>query len=104
MRRRLKEGLRERLELVPYLLYEKEENGIHWIKFDRPEKLNATIKGSERIGTLARVGEYMRDGEDVCLRRGEPSWRRVSFDGSSSGAWTGSADRLRRLREVLSRL
>ena len=93
----------EQLELVPYLLYEKEENGILWIKFNRPEKLNAAVGGSERTGTLAKVGEYMRDGEGHCLRRREPSWRRVCFGGLSSGAWACPGDRLKRLREVLTR-
>ena len=54
----------EQLELVPYLLYEKEVDGILWIKFNRPEKLNAAVGGSERTGTLAKVGEYMRAGDD----------------------------------------
>ena len=54
----------EQLELVPYLLYEKEDNGILWIRFNRPEKLNAAVGGSERTGTLAKVGEYMRAGDD----------------------------------------
>ena len=52
------------LEEVPYLLYEKEDNGILWIKFNRPERLNACIGNSERNGTLAKVGEYMRAGDD----------------------------------------
>jgi len=54
----------QELEKVPYLLYEKEENGILWIKFNRPEKLNAAVGGTERTGTLAKVGEYMRAGDD----------------------------------------
>ncbi len=54
----------QELELVPYLLYEKEDNGILWIKFNRPEKLNAAVGGPERTGTLAKVGEYMRAGDD----------------------------------------
>ncbi len=54
----------EPLETVPYLLYEKEENGILWIKFNRPEKLNAAVGSTERTGTLAKVGEYMRAGDD----------------------------------------
>ena len=54
----------QQLELVPYLLYEKEDNGILWIKFNRPEKLNAAVGGPERNGTLAKVGEYMRAGDD----------------------------------------
>ena len=54
----------QQLELVPYLLYEKEDNGILWIKFNRPEKLNAAVGGPERAGTLSKVGEYMRAGDD----------------------------------------
>ncbi|MFQ5380636.1 MAG: enoyl-CoA hydratase/isomerase family protein [Dehalococcoidia bacterium] len=54
----------QELELVPYLLYEREENGILWIKFNRPDKLNAAVGGAERKGTLAKVGEYMRAGDD----------------------------------------
>ncbi|MDA0353054.1 MAG: enoyl-CoA hydratase-related protein [Chloroflexi bacterium] len=54
----------QQLELVPYLLYEKEDNGILWIRFNRPEKLNAAVGGTERTGTLAKVGEYMRHGDD----------------------------------------
>ena len=54
----------QQLELVPYLLYEKEDNGILWIKFNRPEMLNAAVGGAERNGTLAKVGEYMRAGDD----------------------------------------
>lgn len=52
------------LELVPYLLYEKEENGVVWIKFNRPEKLNACVGGTERTGTLSKVVEYMRAADD----------------------------------------
>ena len=52
------------LELVPHLLYEKEDNGILWIKFNRPERLNAVIGGAELNGTIAKVGEYMRAGDD----------------------------------------
>jgi 2-(1,2-epoxy-1,2-dihydrophenyl)acetyl-CoA isomerase len=54
----------QQLELVPYLLWEKEDNGILWIKFNRPEKLNAAVGGPERTGTLSKVGEYMRAGDD----------------------------------------
>tara|TARA_B100000029_G_C17429765_1_gene907443 strand:- start:249 stop:1094 length:846 start_codon:yes stop_codon:yes gene_type:complete len=52
------------LEQVPYLLYEKEDNGILWIKFNRPERLNAVIGGAQRNGTLTKVVEYMRAGDD----------------------------------------
>ena len=54
----------QELELVPYLLYEKEDNGILWIKFNRPEKLNAAVGGTERTSTLSKVGEYMRAVDD----------------------------------------
>ena len=52
------------LEKVPHLLYESEENGILWIKFNRPERMNAAIGGAERNGTLTKVVEYMRAGDD----------------------------------------
>lgn len=51
-------------ELVDYLLYEKEDNGILWIKFNRPERLNALYGRSEPVGTVAKVGEYMRAADD----------------------------------------
>ena len=54
----------QELELVPYLLYEKEDSGILWIRFNRPEKLNAAVGGTERTSTLAKVGEYMRAADD----------------------------------------
>jgi enoyl-CoA hydratase/carnithine racemase len=54
----------QQLETVPYLLYEPEDTGILWIKFNRPERLNAAVGGAERNGTLAKVGEYMRAGDD----------------------------------------
>lgn len=50
--------------LVDYLLYEKEENGICWIKFNRPERLNALVGTAEERGTVAKVGEYMRAADD----------------------------------------
>jgi 2-(1,2-epoxy-1,2-dihydrophenyl)acetyl-CoA isomerase len=60
-----KEISMQELETVPYLLYQPEyETGILWIKFNNPEKLNACIGSSERRGTLAKVGEYMRAGDD----------------------------------------
>lgn len=54
----------QQLETVPYLIYEPEDTGILWIKFNRPERLNAAVGGAERNGTLAKVGEYMRAGDD----------------------------------------
>ena len=50
--------------LVDHLLYEKEDNGILWIKYNRPERLNALIGSAEENGTVAKVGEYMRAGDD----------------------------------------
>ena len=51
-------------QLVDYLLYEKEDNGILWIKFNRPEKMNALYGTAESSGTVAKVGEYMRAADD----------------------------------------
>ena len=44
--------------LVDYLLYEPEDNGILWIKFNRPERMNALVGTAEENGTVAKVGEY----------------------------------------------
>jgi 2-(1,2-epoxy-1,2-dihydrophenyl)acetyl-CoA isomerase len=53
------------LELVDWLKYEVEEDtNILWIKFNRPERLNALVGNSEERGTVAKVGEYMRAGDD----------------------------------------
>jgi enoyl-CoA hydratase/carnithine racemase len=51
-------------KLVDYLLYEKEDNGILWIKFNREERLNALVGTAEENGTVAKVGEYMRAADD----------------------------------------
>lgn len=50
--------------LVDHLLYEPEDSGILWIKFNRPERLNALVGTAEENGTVAKVGEYMRAGDD----------------------------------------
>ena len=71
------------LETVPYLLYEKEDNGILWIKFNRPERLNACIGGTERNSTLAKVGEYMRAGDD------DPDVRMIVLTGVGRGFSAG---------------
>ena len=52
------------LKTVPHLLYEKENSGILWIKFNRPDRLNAIFGGVQQNGTLAKVVEYMRAGDD----------------------------------------
>ena len=84
----------QELELVPYLLYEREDNGILWIKFNRPEKLNAAVGGAERMGTLAKVGEYMRAGDDDALVKvivltgvGKGFCAGVDVRGSDAGAF-----------------
>src|SRR3954466_3024777 len=51
-------------KLVDYLLYEPDESGILWIKFNRPERMNALVGTAEERGTVAKVGEYMRAGDD----------------------------------------
>ena len=50
--------------LVDHLLYEAEDNGILWIKFNRPERMNAILGSAEENGTVAKVGEYMRAADD----------------------------------------
>ncbi len=72
------------LEKVPYLLYEPEDNGILWIRFNRPERLNAVIGGSEKNGTLAKVGEYMRAGDD------DPNIRVIVLTGEGRGFSAGA--------------
>jgi enoyl-CoA hydratase/carnithine racemase len=52
------------LKLADYLLYEPEDTGILWIKFNRPERMNALVGTSEEHATVAKVGEYMRAGDD----------------------------------------
>ena len=71
------------LEKVPYLLYEPEDNGILWIKLNRPERLNAAIGGAERNGTLAKVVEYMRAGDD------DPNIRVIVLTGVGRGFCAG---------------
>jgi enoyl-CoA hydratase/carnithine racemase len=51
-------------KLVDYLRYEPEDSGILWIKFNREERLNALVGTAEENGTVAKVGEYMRAGDD----------------------------------------
>ncbi len=51
-------------DLVPWLLYEREENGILWIKFNRPERMNATLGQAQERSTASKVVEYMKYGDD----------------------------------------
>ena len=71
------------LEKVPHLLYELEDNGILWIKFNRPERLNAAVGSSERTGTLSKVGEYMCAGDD------DPNVRVIVLTGVGRGFCAG---------------
>ena len=50
--------------LVDYLLYEPEPSGVCWIKFNRPERMNALMGLAHENGTVAKVGEYMRAADD----------------------------------------
>lgn len=70
-------------KLVDYLLYEKEENGIVWIKFNQPEVFNALVGSSEENGTVAKVGEYMRAADD------DPDIRIIVLTGVGRGFCSG---------------
>jgi 2-(1,2-epoxy-1,2-dihydrophenyl)acetyl-CoA isomerase len=71
-------------QLVDYLLYEKEDNGILWIKFNRPEAMNALYGTAETAGTVAKVGEYMRAGDD------DPDVRVIVLTGVGRGFCSGA--------------
>ncbi|MEM7250677.1 MAG: enoyl-CoA hydratase-related protein [Pseudomonadota bacterium] len=70
--------------LVDYLLYEPEDNGILWIKFNRPERMNALVGTAEENGTVAKVGEYMRAGDD------DPNVRVIVLTGVGRGFCSGA--------------
>ena len=71
-------------KLVDHLLYEPESTGILWIKFNRPERRNALIGTSEENGTVAKVGEYMRAGDD------DPDIRVIVLTGVGQGFCSGA--------------
>ena len=71
-------------KLVDHLLYEPEPTGILWIKFNRPERLNALIGSSEENSTVAKVGEYMRAGDD------DPDVRVIVLTGVGRGFCSGA--------------
>ena len=71
-------------KFVDYLLYVKEDNGILWIKFNRPEKMNALYGTAEALGTVAKVGEYMRAGDD------DPDVRVIVLTGVGRGFCSGA--------------
>lgn len=70
--------------LVDYLLYEKEESGICWIRFNRPERMNALVGTAEERGTVAKVGEYMRAADD------DPDIRLIVLTGVGRGFCSGA--------------
>jgi 2-(1,2-epoxy-1,2-dihydrophenyl)acetyl-CoA isomerase len=70
--------------LVDYLLYEKEDNGIVWIKFNQPDKMNALVGTAEMNGTVAKVGEYMRAADD------DPDIRIIILTGVGRGFCSGA--------------
>ena len=82
-------------KLVDYLLYEPEDNGILWIKFNRPERMNALVGTAEENGTVAKVGEYMRAGDD------DPNIRVIVLTGVGRGFCSG-ADMKRDLPEGIA--
>ena len=71
-------------ELVDYLLYEPDDDGVCWIKFNRPERMNALVGTSEQNGTVAKVGEYMRAADD------DPDIRLIVLTGVGRGFCSGA--------------
>jgi len=71
-------------KLVDYLLYEPEDSGILWIKFNRPERMNALGGTAEENATVTKVGEYMRAGDD------DPNVRGIVLTGVGRGFCSGA--------------
>ena len=71
-------------ELVPWLLYEPEEDGILWIRFNRPERMNATLGTAHERSTASKVVEYMRHGDD------DPNVRVIVLTGVGRGFCAGN--------------
>ena len=71
-------------KLVDHLLYDKEDSGILWVKFNRPESMNALYGVAEALGTVAKVGEYMRAGDD------DPDVRVIVLTGVGRGFCSGA--------------
>ena len=70
--------------LVDHLLYETPGDGTCWIKFNRPERMNALVGNSEENGTVAKVGEYMRAADD------DPDIRVIVLTGVGRGFCSGA--------------
>jgi len=71
-------------KIVDYLLYEPDDTGILWIKFNRPERMNALFGVAEENATVAKVGEYMRAGDD------DPNIRVIVLTGAGRGFCAGA--------------
>jgi 2-(1,2-epoxy-1,2-dihydrophenyl)acetyl-CoA isomerase len=71
-------------KLVDYLLYEPDPSGILWIKFNLPERMNALVGTAEENSTVAKVGEYMRAGDD------DPNVRVIILTGVGRGFCSGA--------------
>ena len=71
-------------KLVDHLLYEPEDNGILWIRFNQPKLMNALVGNSQENGTVAKVGEYMRAGDD------DPDVRVIVLTGVGRGFCSGA--------------
>jgi 2-(1,2-epoxy-1,2-dihydrophenyl)acetyl-CoA isomerase len=80
--------------LVDYLLYEPEDSGICWIKFNRSERMNALVGTAEENGTVAKVGEYMRAADD------DPNIRVIVLTGVGRGFCSGADLKNRAPEEV----
>jgi 2-(1,2-epoxy-1,2-dihydrophenyl)acetyl-CoA isomerase len=71
-------------DLVDYLLYESGDDGVCWIKFNRPDRMNALVGTAEQNGTVAKVGEYMRAADD------DPNVRLIVLTGVGRGFCSGA--------------
>ena len=80
--------------LVEHLLYEPEESGILWIKFNRPERMNALVGTAEENSTVAKVGEYMRAADD------DPDIRVIVLTGVGRGFCSGADLKSRPAQEI----
>ena len=61
-------------KLVDHLLYEAEDSGILWIRFNRPELMNALIGSAEENGTVAKVAGR----EPVTINRQDAAMRGIA--------------------------
>lgn len=71
-------------KLGTHLLYEHDGDGVVWIKFNRPERMNAILGSAEENGTVAKVGEYMRATDD------DPRVRVIVLTGVGRGFCAGA--------------